>query len=126
MLQEADDPDAKLMLPGNISPSIHMLTIDGHSEQATTEDGDETTMLIAQDPPPSYIDVQTFRQRVKTEEEIKRARRLRQRFSLVLGIALLFISLPIITGLIISLSPSSQNEIVNVSPSSCLCRIPQH
>jgi hypothetical protein len=119
MLQEADDPDAKLMLPGNISPSIHRLTID--SEEDTTGDGDqEATVLIAQDPPPSYIDVQAFRERVGTEEEVERAHRVRRRFGLALGIAVLLVSLSIIIGILIGLSPSLQNEIVNVSLSSIL------
>jgi len=63
MLQEADDPDAKLMLPGSISPSIHRITVHENGEEDTTKDGDqETTVLIGQDPPPSYIDVQAFRE----------------------------------------------------------------
>jgi hypothetical protein len=124
MLQEADDPDAKLILPGSISPSIHRLTID--SEEDTTGDGDqEATVLIAQDPPPSYIDVQGFRERIRTAEEVERAHRVRRRFGLALGIALLLVSLPLITGLLIGLSPSLQNEIVNVSLLSIFA-IPQH
>ena len=118
MLQEADDPDAKLMLPGSISPSIHRITIDDSEEDITEDGSQEATLLIDQDPPPSYIDVQALRERVRTEEEAEGAHRARRRFGLALGIALLLVSLPIIIGLFIGLSSSLQKEIVNVSWSS--------
>ena len=116
MLQEADDPEAKLALPGSTSPSITRLTVDGHSEPDTSEDEErETAVLLTQDPPPSYIVVQSFTDSAKREEEAERVSRARRRFWLALAIAGLLVAFPTILGLTIRLYLSSQNDIPEVS-----------
>lgn len=116
MLEEADDPEAKLALPGSISPSLHTLTIDGHSESESSEDDNEqTSPLIAQDPPPSYIDVQSFRERIKEEERAEAISRAWRRFWLALALTCLFVTLSTSVCLAILYPFSSQNELPEVS-----------
>lgn len=111
MLAEADDPEAKLALPGSVSPSIHMLTLDGHTDSDSSEgDEQENAALISQDPPPSYIDVQSFRSRAKEEQEAELVSRVRRRFALALLAGLLLVALPLALSLTIRFSSSSQND----------------
>jgi hypothetical protein len=120
LLEEADDPNAKLLPPSG--PPVNRVPVDesfsvtseGTSVSELTNESDVETIFATHDPPPSYTDVQGFRSRLKSEQAFSVSRRTRRRFCLAFSIALLLCTLPGFITLSIKLSTRSQNEIPKV------------
>ncbi|KAG8860741.1 hypothetical protein FRB91_001005 [Serendipita sp. 411] len=118
LLEEADDPNAKL-LPSSIPVtriSIEDFTdddLESFTDDSSARENEETVTLIARDPPPSYNDVQSFRERIKSEQQAVASQRARRRFRFSLMVAIVLILLPALIALVIKLSSLSQNTVVN-------------